>query len=101
MANKLTEDDVNAFRVKLDAWAGSLDDTDHAILEMILARAFTDEPEVEGFQTGQSRLSADHIVHKHLAGVKYEDNLRSPGISVGFPMSSLVGAVWRASPGNR
>jgi hypothetical protein len=47
----ITEEDVNGFRDKLEAWGSGLEPGEQAVLNMVLVRAFPpgSEPDVEGF----------------------------------------------------
>ncbi|MCU0268238.1 MAG: hypothetical protein MUF83_06270 [Acidimicrobiales bacterium] len=44
----LTEEDVERFRGKLEAWGAQLDDAERAVLQLVLVRAFP-EADVEGY----------------------------------------------------
>jgi hypothetical protein len=50
----ITEQDVEVFRGKLDAWVATLSETEQAIVQMIAVRAFPESvrPEVEGYTGG-------------------------------------------------
>jgi len=98
----ITEDDVNGFRDKLEAWGAALEPGEQAVLNMVLVRAFppgsgaASEPDVEGFQQivsprdAASGLPTGKRMHKPLVITK-ELDLALPslvGSTFNFPATS-------------
>lgn len=87
----ITEADVSSFREKLDTWAATLTEGEHAILLVIAARAFPQksEPEVSGF--GQDWIEIVSYSHH----VTQPTSATRPGFSQvafgGGTIDSLIG----------
>ncbi|HLZ68717.1 MAG TPA: hypothetical protein VKV26_02290 [Dehalococcoidia bacterium] len=76
-----------AFARRLHAFHAGLPREERQLLERLLALAAeaqsSDADAVQGYVVTE-KLGADHIVHKHLAGVKYEDVTLSPPVQPPF-----------------
>jgi len=74
----ITEQDVNSFRGKLDAWGATLADGERAILQLVVVRAFPEAgaesaSEVEGFDKGTTNPTGKVKV-RDISITKYVDS---------------------------